>query len=96
MNPLAPWLWISVLPAIQADLPDADFVRDERIAALVCELGDEDYPRREVASQELVNVGEPALPVLRKAATPPTRSGALSDQAGSLRVLKRVEKTRTK
>jgi HEAT repeat protein len=67
MNPLAPYLWICVWPAIHADLRDADVARDERIAALVRELGHE-FPRRIAASQELTNIGEPALPLLKKAA----------------------------
>ncbi len=39
-----------------------------RIAQLVRQLGDPDFQKREQASQELEAVGEPALPLLRKAA----------------------------
>jgi uncharacterized protein (TIGR03067 family) len=67
MNPLAPWLWICILPAIHADLRDADVARDDRIASLVRELGDDEFQVRQAASQELVNIGEPALPLLTKA-----------------------------
>jgi uncharacterized protein (TIGR03067 family) len=67
MNPLAPWLWICVWPAIHADLRDADVARDERIASLVRKLGHDEFQMRQAASKELVNIGEPALPLLRKA-----------------------------
>lgn len=67
MNLLAPWLCICAWAAIDTDLRDADVARDERIAALVRELGNDEYPRRQAASLELVDIGEPALPLLRKA-----------------------------
>ena len=40
---------------------------EERIDALVHQLGDVEFQMRQAASQELVNIGEPALPALRKA-----------------------------
>ena len=41
----------------------------DRVAALIKQLGDHAYAKREAASKELADIGEPALPALRKAAT---------------------------
>ena len=41
----------------------------DRIAALVRQLGDREFAKREAASKELDAIGEPALDALRKAAT---------------------------
>jgi uncharacterized protein (TIGR03067 family) len=67
VSPLAPWLYICVWLAIDAISSNADAARDERIAPLVRELGADEFTRRQAASQELVNIGEPALVLLRKA-----------------------------
>ena len=40
----------------------------ERVAALIKQLGDDEFARREAASKELEDIGEPALAALRKAA----------------------------
>src|SRR5262245_36720645 len=40
----------------------------QRIAALIRQLGDDDFEKREAASKELDAIGEPALDALRKAA----------------------------
>ena len=40
----------------------------ERAADLVKQLGDEKFANRERATRELIDIGEPALPSLRKAA----------------------------
>jgi hypothetical protein len=40
-----------------------------RIADLIRQLGDDDFERREAASEKLAAIGEPALPALRKAAS---------------------------
>jgi hypothetical protein len=41
----------------------------DRVAALIKQLGDDAFAKRETASKELEDIGEPALPALRKAAT---------------------------
>ena len=41
----------------------------DRIGALIKQLGDDAFAKRETASKELEDIGEPALPALRKAAT---------------------------
>jgi uncharacterized protein (TIGR03067 family) len=41
----------------------------DRIAALIRQLGDKEFAKREAASKELDAIGEPALEALRKAAT---------------------------
>jgi hypothetical protein len=41
----------------------------DRVAALIKQLGDDRFAKREAASKELEDIGEPALAALRKAAT---------------------------
>lgn len=41
----------------------------DRIASLIRQLGDDDFAKREAATEELDAIGEPALDALRKAAT---------------------------
>jgi hypothetical protein len=41
----------------------------DRVAALIKQLGDNRFAKREAASKELEDIGEPALAALRKAAT---------------------------
>jgi hypothetical protein len=43
--------------------------KSDRVAALIKQLGDHKFAKREAASKELVDIGEPALAALRKAAT---------------------------
>jgi hypothetical protein len=43
--------------------------RSHRVAALIKQLGDHRFVKREAASKELEHIGEPALAALRKAAT---------------------------
>jgi HEAT repeat protein len=43
--------------------------RSDRVAVLIKQLGDDAFAKREAASSELENIGEPAIPALRKAAT---------------------------
>ena len=43
--------------------------KSDRVAALIKQLGDDAFDRREAASKELEDIGEPALAALRKAAT---------------------------
>jgi transposase len=43
--------------------------KSDRVATLIKQLGDDAFATREAASKELVDIGEPALPALRKAAT---------------------------
>ena len=43
--------------------------RSHRVAALIKQLGDDAFAKRETASKELEDIGEPALPALRTAAT---------------------------
>src|SRR5207253_2850796 len=43
-------------------------VDEKTIAALITQLGDGDYDKREAAHKQLAKVGEAALPALRKAA----------------------------
>ena len=43
--------------------------KSDRVAALIKQLGDDAFARREAASKELEDIGEPALAALRKAAT---------------------------
>jgi hypothetical protein len=47
---------------------DTDAARDQRIAALIGELGNNEFQRRQSASKEFVNLGEPALLLVEKAA----------------------------
>jgi uncharacterized protein (TIGR03067 family) len=42
---------------------------EHKIAALIKQLGDNRFARREAASQKLLGIGEPALPALRQAAS---------------------------
>src|SRR5437879_8715626 len=42
--------------------------KDDRIAFLINQLGDEKFTRREAATKALAKIGEPALAALRKAA----------------------------
>jgi hypothetical protein len=59
-------LGLAGLPALLYGKPGHE-AEAERIAALVRQLGDEDFARREAASRELARVGEPALAALRQA-----------------------------
>jgi hypothetical protein len=43
--------------------------QSDRVAALIKQLGDHKFAKREAASKELEDIGEPALAALRKAAT---------------------------
>jgi hypothetical protein len=43
--------------------------KPDRVAALTKQLGDDAFAKREAASKELEDIGEPALAALRKAAT---------------------------
>ena len=43
--------------------------KSDRVAALIKQLGDDAFAKREGASKELEDIGEPALAALRKAAT---------------------------
>ena len=43
--------------------------KSDRVAALIKQLGDDAFAKRETASKELEDIGEPALPALRTAAT---------------------------
>jgi len=43
--------------------------REDRIAALIKQLGDDDFERREAASKALDKIGEDALPQLWRATT---------------------------
>jgi hypothetical protein len=43
--------------------------KSDRVAALIKQLGDKAFAKREAASKELEDIGEPALAGLRKAAT---------------------------
>jgi hypothetical protein len=54
-------------PVVEAK-PPAGTVEADRIAALVEQLGSQDYAQREAASKELAGIGKPALPALEKAA----------------------------
>jgi len=47
----------------------APAVSAERVAALIAQLGDDSAATRQQASRELTQVGEPAIPALRQAAT---------------------------
>jgi hypothetical protein len=66
------WGWPLSLPAWRtaagegAKPPAAE--TEARIAALVADLGHNDWNRRDAASRELKQIGAPALPALRKAA----------------------------
>ena len=67
---LAVALWL--VPAAWAETPttrptSAPAVSLQRIAALVAQLGHESAAKREQASRELMKIGVPALPELRKA-----------------------------
>jgi WD40 repeat protein len=58
------WLMLSFVPvALAADLDDA------QIARLIKQLGSDDFQVREVATKRLAELGEPALPALRRAST---------------------------
>src|SRR5205085_11318439 len=53
----------------ESGLPDpGEGARRDRIAALVRQLGDKEFAKREAASKELDGIGEPALDALRKGA----------------------------
>ena len=70
-------LTIGLTLAVTATLSRGDSEKEgkaERIAALIKQLGDDEFATRENASKELEALGEPALPALRKA--------RLSDDAG--------------
>jgi uncharacterized protein (TIGR03067 family) len=68
-------MWRCLAPAVVAGiffaagvlLADSSKVA-ERIDRLIKQLGDDDFAKREAASEELAEIGEPALPALRKAA----------------------------
>ncbi len=49
--------------------PAAPAAKPERVAALIKQLGDKAFAKREAARKELEDIGEPALAALRKAAT---------------------------
>jgi uncharacterized protein (TIGR03067 family) len=46
---------------------DADKEKAERIARLIVQLGDDSFDKRAAATKELIAIGEPARPALRKA-----------------------------
>lgn len=61
---------VSLAVAVGGGVLPADAVKEKtakRVAALILQLGDDDFARREAASKELEALGEPALPALRKA-----------------------------
>jgi uncharacterized protein (TIGR03067 family) len=68
LNYLSAWLLISAWPVAQAVSCDAVEMHDQRIAALVRELGNDDFQMRQAAGRELANIGPPALVALEKAA----------------------------
>jgi len=64
---------IGTLLAAQTGVLEGDAAREmekdaDRITRLIQQLGDDAFAKREVASEELVVIGEPALPALQKAA----------------------------
>jgi uncharacterized protein (TIGR03067 family) len=62
--------------------------RDQKVARLIPQLGNEDFATRETASQELTTIGAPALAALRNAA-------ASSEEAEIRRRAERLVKTIT-
>ena len=63
-------LTIGLTLAVTATLSRGDSEKKgkaERIAAVIKQLGDDEFAKRETASKELEALGEPALPALRKA-----------------------------
>jgi Domain of Unknown Function (DUF1080) len=72
---MRPWslscVVVSLTLAAFVCFPRADFAREtqpDRIAALIKQLGDDEFARREAASKELETIGQPALDALGKAA----------------------------
>jgi RNA polymerase sigma factor (sigma-70 family) len=65
------WLLASApkqaLPLLRGALPRATPVASERIVKLLAELDDDDFDKREKATDELVKVGEQAEPLVKKA-----------------------------
>jgi RNA polymerase sigma factor (sigma-70 family) len=60
------------LPLLRESLPKATPVEAERLKRLIADLDDDDFPRREKATEELAKVGDLAEPALRKALEGPT------------------------
>ena len=58
--------WTAEVQAIEPAVPQKDI---ERIALLICELGDDRYQVRQSATRALEQIGMPALKALRQAAT---------------------------
>lgn len=60
----------------------------DRIAALIKQLGDDEFTKREAATKELTDIGEPALAALRKAAT---SSADLETRRRAERIIQTIE-----
>ncbi len=76
--------WQQAAPA-QGAAPQApqEVVDEKLIGALITQLGDDAFDKREDASRRLAAIGEPALPLLKKAAAE-SSDAEVRDQAGQL------------
>lgn len=59
---------VALLSPFNLVVADDDEALAKRIETLVASLGDSDFDARQAASEELVKIGEPALPALKRAA----------------------------
>jgi RNA polymerase sigma factor (sigma-70 family) len=81
-------------PASQASVapeaPEPKPPDEKAIRALIRQLGDDEFEKREAAQRRLVEIGEPALPQLREAARD-SRDAEISQRAA--RLVRLIEKT---
>lgn len=61
------WLAVGLALAVAGGPSRGGPETEGKVAALIKQLGDDEFAVREAASQELETLGEPALPALRKA-----------------------------